>query len=480
MKGKFCVLLCILFAVIISVPGCGQHGEKAPLRICFDVGDNVDEWNGGPAVEQHVKAFLEDYDVFTKDYDWARSEEFEVEIIPSAARASTERAAALQRIRTEIMTGGGPDVFVVNCQGASSGDPEDILYSERLGASRLFPYPQKAIDSGMFLPMDDYIKDAQMTDWSNQYPQVLAGGQDPEGRQVVAPLSFTVPITVFRQRDLPGGVPEDGSWGRVVSGEDPALAPQANWLWEYYEMLEPPYGFHYSGLSCLFSNVIDTEAESIAFTEEELLRVISEGIQACKRLDGKGNALESCTIFANPDKLLEIPFYGVDRPPVTIVPLTNNESGVTAKINRYCAINRNTERPLEAFRVVDCLMSQAFQRQSRIERTGENLGKMPMDMDILSPGFPLDGLSIPRQYMEEWRRVCGDVTSVHFPSPVESEMEDMMWEIKQVMAEAYEPEKEMEDWEREKAFIRGEITDEQLKDIVHHHYRRMCRLVDES
>jgi len=109
MRAKYPVLLCVLVLFCLSLTSCSAKGKGAPLRICFDVGNGNDQYNGSSQTEQAVKAFLTDYDVFTQKYGWARSQDFEIEIIPSASKFSTERAATLQRIRTEIMTGGGPD-----------------------------------------------------------------------------------------------------------------------------------------------------------------------------------------------------------------------------------------------------------------------------------------------------------------------------------------------------------------------------------
>ena len=48
----------------------------------------------------------------------------------------------------------------------------------------------------------------------------------------------------------------------------------------------------------------------------------------------------------------------------------------------------------------------------------------------------------------------------------------MMDEIQQVMADSRGA--EIGD------FYQGQISDEQLREIVHQHYKRMCRLVDEA
>ena len=69
-------------------------------------------------------------------------------------RQGVERETKLQRLRTEVMSGAGPDIFIVNCGSADYA---------------LFPYPEKMMNSGFFLLLDDYIENhAQFTDWDKQ------------------------------------------------------------------------------------------------------------------------------------------------------------------------------------------------------------------------------------------------------------------------------------------------------------------------
>lgn len=489
MRAKYPVLLCVLVLFCLSLTSCSAKGKGAPLRICFDVGNGNDQYNGSSQTEQAVKAFLIDYDVFTQKYGWARSQDFEIEIIPSASKFSTERAATLQRIRTEIMTGGGPDVFVLNCQGSCVGGELD--YSERLESSRLFPYPEKAINGDVFLPLDEYIESAEMVDWSTQQPQVLDGGRNQKGELVAVPMSFTVPVNVYREKDLPGGVPKGGTWAQVMAGEDSALAPQALWLWEHMFAGPPNLRVHTSGLACLFPRLADFEAGRVCFTEEELLEIIQEDLEACRRLHQPGkNQLENYAAFADPETLLDSnmgAIFGValrqgEPENAAYVPLANLEGGVTAEVTRYCAVNRNTSRPLDAFHVVECLMDAAFQNNSTIERMGTwTDGKMPVDMKVFSREFPmLYGMSIPPQHFEQWRRVCESITDLHFPSPLESQLEDMMYEIQTVLVDSLEPEPDAFRSPRQLDFYKGEISHKQLKEIVHRYYKRICRLVDEA
>ena len=67
-----------------------------------------------------------------------------------------ERSAALTRIRTEILAGKGPDVFICTC------------WVPGFGEEGLFKFPNQAMENRIFLPLDDYISGAESTIEANK------------------------------------------------------------------------------------------------------------------------------------------------------------------------------------------------------------------------------------------------------------------------------------------------------------------------
>ncbi len=117
---------------------------------------------------------------------------------------------------------------------------------------------------------------------------------------------------------------------------------------------------------------------------------------------------------------------------ITMAPLPAISGGTVAEVSTYCAINRNTNRAEEAF-FLGLIMSREYQANSQLfSSVSARDGNMPLD----------------------------------------SELDKMMDKIQQVMADSRGA--EIGD------FYQGQISDEQLREIVHQHYKRMCRLVDEA
>ena len=142
------VILVLVLLLMLFCSGCS--GEPEPLRICVDansVGTNP------KSCETIMQSFLETVAMMGGPSDVV------LEIVP---RSGVERETAIDRIRTEIMSGKGPDVFIVPCgDGYLTSEPS------------LFPVPEKTLEAGIFLPLDEYIENAQFMDWDKQTAVVM-------------------------------------------------------------------------------------------------------------------------------------------------------------------------------------------------------------------------------------------------------------------------------------------------------------------
>ena len=73
---------------------------------------------------------------------------------------------------------------------------------------------------------------------------------------------------------------------------------------------------------------------------------------------------------------------------MTMIPLYSKDGDVTATVQAYTGINRNTKHAEEAFFVVDYLMRVDVQQNFKLfYMLGQNYG-LPIHEDVLSPEFP--------------------------------------------------------------------------------------------
>ena len=118
------------------------------LRICLDVGQEL-------AYTERHRTILE-MDLTNAIKAAGGPENIVFDQIPFEG---SEREITLERIRTEIMAGEGPDVFIVGSSNA------------------LFQIPEKAMQEGVFLTLDEYIQNAELADWDSLTQPVLEAGR---------------------------------------------------------------------------------------------------------------------------------------------------------------------------------------------------------------------------------------------------------------------------------------------------------------
>ncbi|MBP3704078.1 MAG: extracellular solute-binding protein [Clostridia bacterium] len=282
-----------------------------------------------------------------------------IELLPTMG---VEREMYLDRIRVEIMAGGGPDVFLMAYHRTVINEATGQVEK----TENLFEFPENAMEIGLFLPLDDYMENhTQYTEWDKQTQAVLAAGRNEEGQQII-PLAYTLPVIVYDKEEFEYTPTRELSWNDML--HDPELASYAHDLAncsEYYD-LESMNGLpiYQTYLDYILGEIIDAENEELLFTEEELLQRINEILAL--GMDDVHDDPEHDYYSGIEEALgtgLWIQSY---KKPLTMIPMYSDDGGVTARITAYAAVNRNTKHPEEAFTVIDVLMSERVQQNNRL------------------------------------------------------------------------------------------------------------------
>ena len=482
------VLLCTLFS------GCGE-ANSGKVVVCFDIATGGKGANA--SYQEAVTGFLNWIDDCHKYLGLSiSSEDIEVEVIPGSEEEPAARAGALQKIRAEIMAGKGPDVFICKTFG-------DAFHSKHPGGAefdpmdggRVFPYVEKSMNSGMFLPLDDLLSQFSLTDPDDLISGVLEGGKNQAGEQVVLPLTITVPILMFTGDDLPECGFEGTSWSDVLKGDDPVLREMSVWAMSYqrdaywggderYLKNYVRVGSHSSGLSYLFPQMADFKEERPYFTEEELFQTITASIDAYRKTLEQETDQNSASVYITDidtsDAGADLRFFpSVVNTPYTFVPLRNMTGGSTAIATAYCAVNANTKQKDKAREVLDALLCKDHKSGGRLYRI---FNGMAVSRDLSAMGSSITysgGAHFSGKELETWQRVCDDINSVRFLSPLDTELNAMMEDVEDAMhteRSPYDPDYIMRDGQ----FINYTVTDEEIRAIISEHYQNMQRLLDES
>ena len=323
--------------------GSGENEEPLRVLIDLDYGSNILK----PAVKQALGKYAEDdgkFRSFSKTVKELGGPSLQLEYPPTRGE---ERENYLTKLRTEIMAGKGPDVFVCMAgpgfvvdlskleQGLYQGEWEDAV----------FQFPQQAMKRNMFLDLSEYIPEFQFTDWEKLTPVVMEAGRYQEG-QYILPMSYTTPITLFRKSEAPHTHSEDMTWDDMLAG-GPALQAAAVMDSSIYQ-------------GCVFQPFTDLERDELAFSEEELLNFVKRKLQVYHELSEDVPDFFTRRLEVGFDVDLDPEKFDSDES-FSMIPIYSLQGGYGAMVVSFAAVNANTTQPEAAVFLTDYLLSEACQ-----------------------------------------------------------------------------------------------------------------------
>lgn len=412
---RICTALLLALILMLPLTACKQQ-EAGPLRILVD----LDNRSNQVALEHEIDKLLE----MAKENGC--TEEIEVEYVPEKGE---ERKGALTRLRTEVMAGRGPDLFLISEQ--FFGDP-------------LFPYPEKSMLNGLFLSLDKYMEKSQFTQWDQQNQTILSAGKTDKGQQII-PLTYSVLVTCFRKADAAHTPSAENSWDDMANSSD--LAERISCI--YSNSLEQNLGVMGAAQDRpgdALGKLADFEREELLFTEEDL----AEGIKTRLKL------MDLCEQgeFSSLPAFYQTPLYArfndsaahAEEPiaqdePLTFIPRYSKGGGIAACVRDYAAISNDTKHAEDAFLILDLLMSRESQQKSDLftkwlTNAGTS-GSLPLDDALMSEEYPvpyLDGKnwSLTPENFEALRQVTGQISSVNFSDSLYATLHDLENECYQI------------------------------------------------
>ncbi len=343
MKRKIALLMALLCLTIVLLPGCKEDkGQSSSRRDTQKTADKMEETTGLKTVSILVDLADGTAEEITKTLNkvpgFGENFIYQIEVLPPLFQKQ-DRDNIMTRVRTEIMAGKGPDLFLCSHRlyGYNAG-PDDMPF---------FKFPVQAMSNRIFLPLDDYIEKAEGIDWDSMQPVVMEAGRNQEGQQIV-PLSYTFETAIF-----------DGSY-----------TPEAKFPMTWQQMTEDPdpniraasYGHMYN----IIGELADYSKDAPAFTEEELLGWVTKQYDIWQTVPKEYRDVKCIMMDQGYLSDLDENFSLGGKEEYTMIPLCNISGGVTASITTFAAINRNARYPDEAFKVIEYLLDPEVQQTSTL------------------------------------------------------------------------------------------------------------------
>lgn len=402
-------ILAILSALICLLTACKSGGEPSSPPETSET--------GGTSQQSEVPIINVEVDIGALGNDWVFQTLQSIpgygtdfvaltETVPSGGQ---DRDMLLTRVKTEIMAGKGPDVFL-------------LCNDDRGGTEYLFPFPQKAMKNHLLLTLDDYIENAEYMEWDKLLPVVMEAGRNGEGQQIL-PMTFTF-------------------WVRGVNTEYYTMDADMSMTWEESLACDDKWVRYIAGsgsLSDTYGDYISLEDDTLRVSEEDIATWYRQGeeIQNSVKNGDYPEFTEYSDSFGyhvskgiNDEKFetaMNIGSFNMnwEHDPLGgeenywLAPVYNTDGGITATIDTFAAVNRNTEHPDLSFRILDYLLAYSTQRGSLYG----NLYGMPVHMDVGTDGDRGPGWSMNDWNRDQYLGLRDRINAVKFRTPADSELE---------------------------------------------------------
>ena len=273
--------------------------------------------------EERVKYIVQDMIRYFND---ARETpvDFQVTYIPEN---ETERAGVCKRLRTELMTGKGADIYILSEYKRNNGISMD---EETL----LLPDANKTLDSGVFKDVSEYTEDDES--FQKCFAPVMEAGA-VDGKQYIVPFSFDTRLLKSIKEMNAGS----------LALED-CRKPLTQLLKE--EKLQEMNPYEFLDVITWIGNSFDYQEGKIFFSKDDIIQVLeyatadgghydSDFITTCWSVPGAYESLHSFESYL--DELQETE-YGY-------LPMVTIDGRPAAKILSYGAIGRTCKNPELAY-----------------------------------------------------------------------------------------------------------------------------------
>ena len=363
-------LLFIFVALILLCTGC-QNSSKDKLVICTDtylyptVKDAVEKWK--------------------KENREGSSIQTVIVKIPSDETAAEIKIA---EIRTEIMAGDGPDLFIIRV-------PSYTVIPEDRPESLLFSNPEKAMYSDIFLPLDSYLEEFEYLDIDNCNQAILKAGQTEEG-QMLLPLLYDYEACLFPVEENEESSSYPRSFEEILWNEQMRVAiHKQNSIIAFFSSL---------------GSYADYKNEELLVSKEDIKKTFELGLTR----ESSWNAVELNHVsFLDADLKHKSESYNIYAVP-------NIYGGVTGRIQTSAGINKNTRVADEAASFLDTYC-EIFSTSAVASANGMFIEFSDQIINNLRTD------SISEENIEDMIRMNNSITDVRFYSMWDYYIADTFW-----------------------------------------------------
>ena len=378
MKSKIFVFVLVLIMVLLLINSC-HHSISTHLDLPEVTGElSICMYDSPGPYNDAINNFIMQHPDINITVEkivnsiWALSED--------ADSLLAERAAQIQRIETEAMSGLGADIFLLDTSHSAS-------YT-------LFPDLIKVSMAGVFLDFSPYIQDSSFIDLKDYYKGVITATTYKD-KQYILPLSFSVPLVVSTKANLDsiglntrqakksiysfdnelfGKLPEDQSWTLVRDSSFIAVIEE-----KLIDYNTKTVNFDNEAIRYTFAQMKETwQRTQDKGMKDKLLNFISlSNYERAKRLIAGDPLLFMLGTATTATSLAQAIKYNGIEP--ELFPIPNENGGLSADMLDCATIRSNSKNVGTALLLLQYLLSKEVQTT----HSYSNIESLPVRRDAL-------------------------------------------------------------------------------------------------
>lgn len=319
----------------------------------------------------------------------------QLQMLPASG---TEREIVLQQLRTEIMAGSGPDVFILPAGSVAGIDQNNRpVY----GMEGLFTDVERSMRNNIFADLSSYYdQDAELK--TEELKQEIMDAGVYDGKRYVLPLGWNMPAVCVNDEKLEEtGLDSSLFSSGLCDAYDTILRS------ENAEAISGAKPSPYLQQLCLFPGVIDYENGTSLLREEDVLTYFQKkkAIREAPRTESFEKAAPNVSTYLNNldfDFALDgqLPFYCSDLPKcvemvgiakaknidISVLPIPSSDGTLTAEVTYFGAINAGCAHPEEAYEFLRMFLEPEVQFQQGYDGSSTSLREANCAWPVRIPG----------------------------------------------------------------------------------------------
>lgn len=373
------------------------------------------------------------YPIYEKLMDYQEAHpNIELTFVTPASNDLAEREAIINQLNAEILSGGGPDLF--------------IMEGYRRTEINLFPDIEKAMVNGTFLDLTEAMEKEGLSREEDFYTAVLDAGQW-QGRQYILPLGFSVPLMVSATDVLNAS---SFYLQRAMHTMDTLLTELLRIHQEQPILVKTSI----DALGVLAQPVLDYEAHEVRLDTAparralELEKIFRTGDMAYDLARGSFDTSDPAQVqdefaqgvpFAvlnesdfSMNLLRQCQALGIET---SVMPIPNEEGTVTARIGSYVMGNRNTKYPEEVADLLLYLVGEECQSaaayadsdlfpirkgcmqacfDAQYQFSVYDASRERVTEEYIAGRKERNGISLDETRIRQFEAICDQVTAAHY------------------------------------------------------------------